>query len=917
LSDTIRIKRRTSGAAGAPSSLANAELAYNEVGDVLYYGKGDDGAGVATSVVPVGGSGAFARTSDLAGYQPLDADLTSLAAASAVGVIYYRSASNTWATVTIGTGLTFSGGTISATSAGGNVSNVGTPANGQLAQWTDATHIQGVAASSLGFAPLASPVFTGDPRSVTPITSDNDTSIATTAYVKAQGYEVAANKGVANGYASLDATTKVPAAQLPSYVDDVVEYANAASFPATGAAGIIYVALDTNKIYRWSGSVYVEISPSPGSTDAVPEGSVNLYYTEARVSANATVASKAPTASPVFTGDPRAPTPTAGDADTSIATTAFVASAISTAGGTYQPLDADLTSLAGASATGAIYYRSAANTWGPITVGGNLTFAGGTLNAAVGTSDLASYAPLASPTFTGDPKAPTPATADNDTSVATTAFVQSNLASYQPLDADLTAIAALTGTNVIYYRSAANTWAAVTIGAGLTFTAGTLDAPVFTSSVKGEVPASGGGTANFLRADGTWAAPAGGGGGIPEPVGDGFYGRSMASSIGSWIVAVKKAGDVMTGDLTISTGTSSQFILNKAVGGNANRLVGRTNNLQRWQLALGNTAAESGANAGSDFVLSSFADDGSTGTAIPLTITRATGLATVWGDPTAALGIATKQYADTKGNVSNSGTPNANDVAQWVTSTTIKGVPLDTWRTAANFFGTTTVRNNTGGDGLNFAGSAGQGLISAQGNTADIGLLISSKGNAAITFYAANFGRVAAQFQTAAGSNTFLQVIGNVGFSTLVNNPAANPLYISSPTNLLGVTDGSNAQAGYVGEFFSASFSAVAISAASIVNMTSLSLTAGDWDVWLSIDAIVNATATQAYAIMSMSTTSGTNDFTAGRSARQVVMPNNFPASVCPMSRFNLTTTTTVYAVGQAVSANLSVNGTLMARRRR
>lgn len=71
---------------------------------------------------------------------------------------------------------------------GGNVSSVGTPVNGQIAQWTDATHIQGIAASSLNFAPLASPVFTGDPQAPTPATADNDTSIATTAFVKAQGY---------------------------------------------------------------------------------------------------------------------------------------------------------------------------------------------------------------------------------------------------------------------------------------------------------------------------------------------------------------------------------------------------------------------------------------------------------------------------------------------------------------------------------------------------------------------------------------------------------------------------------------------------------------------------------------------------------------------------------------------------------
>lgn len=60
MSNTIRIKRRTSGASGAPSSLANSELAFNEIGDVLYYGKGTGGAGgSATTVEAIGGSGAF------------------------------------------------------------------------------------------------------------------------------------------------------------------------------------------------------------------------------------------------------------------------------------------------------------------------------------------------------------------------------------------------------------------------------------------------------------------------------------------------------------------------------------------------------------------------------------------------------------------------------------------------------------------------------------------------------------------------------------------------------------------------------------------------------------------------------------------------------------------------------------------
>lgn len=55
---------------------------------------------------------------------------------------------------------------------------------------------------------------------------------------------------------------KVPSSQLPSYVDDVLEYASLINFPLTGETGVIYIAIDTNKTYRWSGSAYVEISAS-------------------------------------------------------------------------------------------------------------------------------------------------------------------------------------------------------------------------------------------------------------------------------------------------------------------------------------------------------------------------------------------------------------------------------------------------------------------------------------------------------------------------------------------------------------------------------------------------------------------------------------------------------------------------------
>lgn len=69
-------------------------------------------------------------------------------------------------------------------------------------------------------------------------------------------------KGTANGVAQLDESGKVPVSQLPSYVSDVIEADSKDDFPETGEANKIYSAKDTNLIYRWSGSAYVEISQS-------------------------------------------------------------------------------------------------------------------------------------------------------------------------------------------------------------------------------------------------------------------------------------------------------------------------------------------------------------------------------------------------------------------------------------------------------------------------------------------------------------------------------------------------------------------------------------------------------------------------------------------------------------------------------
>jgi hypothetical protein len=156
---------------------------------------------------------------------------------------------------------------------------------------------------------------------------------------------------------------------------------------------------DTHWIDPAAGGGGISDAPS----DGVRYVRQNAAWTsgDAAYATPAQVALKADVASPIFTGDPKAPTPTAGDNDTSIATTAFVTAAD----------NAVKSQLIGTASSGM-------DTLGEIEnyIAANIT------------PTLGNKADIFSPTFTGDPKAPTPATADNDTSIATTAFVKAAIA---------------------------------------------------------------------------------------------------------------------------------------------------------------------------------------------------------------------------------------------------------------------------------------------------------------------------------------------------------------------------------------------------------------------------------------------------------------------------------------------------------
>ena len=105
-----------------------------------------------------------------------------------------------------------------------------------------------------------------NPRKINGVAFDGSSDITINA-VDSTARIAESKLGIANGVATLDSNGKVPSTQLPSYVDDVLEFDTTALFPETGDTGILYVALDTNKVYRWSGTTYIYITS--GAVDSV------------------------------------------------------------------------------------------------------------------------------------------------------------------------------------------------------------------------------------------------------------------------------------------------------------------------------------------------------------------------------------------------------------------------------------------------------------------------------------------------------------------------------------------------------------------------------------------------------------------------------------------------------------------------
>lgn len=284
MANLLRIKRRVSGSPGAPSTLSNAELAYNETDDILYYGKGISSGITAAAVIPIAGPGMFTGYATLAGAQNFTGDKTFTGALLAAGA-----SSVTVPTVTNTDNSTKAASTafVKATSqpllatlsalgalAGtGFITQTGASSYAERAITTaSAARITVNNGDGVAGAPTLDLATTGvSAGTFSKITLDvygratTGAQMAAGDITTALGYtpENVTNKGAVNGYAGLDGTGKVPSSQLPSSVTGALNYqgvwnasTNTPTFTnGTGTKGFYYkVSVAGNTVIDGNGN---------------------------------------------------------------------------------------------------------------------------------------------------------------------------------------------------------------------------------------------------------------------------------------------------------------------------------------------------------------------------------------------------------------------------------------------------------------------------------------------------------------------------------------------------------------------------------------------------------------------------------------------------------------------------------------
>jgi hypothetical protein len=475
-------------------------------------------------------------------------------------------------------------------------------------RWTVALVNSLAAGVSAQFAPLASPNFSGVPAGPTAAPGNSTAQLATTAFVQAA--VAASTAGVASFNGRVGAVvfenadlTAVGGALLDSPV--FTGFPSAPTATTGNASGLLAttqfvqntvaaISLGVTTFNSRSGAVTLTSADITGAGGALA-ASAGVSSFNGRSGAITLTANDVSAAgalvnpSPALTGVPTAPTAAPATNTTQLATTAFVTAALAAVG------------------TGVISFNGRS----------------GAVNLTLADVTGVNGAPINSPSFSGTPLAPAPAPATNTNQIATCAWVLTELGgatigvtsfngrggAVTLTSADITgAGGALAGAGVTSFNSRTG---AITLTANDISAAGgaPLASPAFTGAPT--APTATGGTNSTQLATTAFVTAAIGGAPF-LPLG----------------------GGTLTGTLALQASIPVLNLIKSASGGQC-VISGQTGASTRWQMALGNTTAESGSNAGSDFTLTSFGDTGAV-LATALSIARATSAATFGGSLTAA-----------------------------------------------------------------------------------------------------------------------------------------------------------------------------------------------------------------------------------------------------------------------------------------
>lgn len=377
------------------------------------------------------------------------------------------------------------------------------------------------------------------------------------------------------------------------------------------------------------------------------------------------------------------------------------------------------------------------------------------------------------------------------------------------------------------------------------------------------------------------------------PIANGGTNANTAATALSNLGGAALTGATFTGDVSITNaGAGDRFLSLSRAAGNSGGIYFQTSGVRRWAI-FANTATESGADAGSNLLINSYTDAGSVKQAGVISIARSTGVTTFSARP--VFGSATPwDSANLASPASTTG-----NLGQFASTTSAQLA--------------TVISNETGSGALVFGTSPTltTPVISSITNTGTLTLPTSTDtlvGRATTDTLTNKTITAATMSGTFPGAHTYS---GAVTFSSTITP--------SSTAGIVGTTTNDSANAGSVGEYVTAQAGPTSLTTGINTNITSISLTAGDWDVTGTVFFATGVGDTMTSAAVSVNDTSATHPaIPLYNNPGNVNLTSSLGLTViAPVRRFSLSGTTTVYLVATGTHSGGTLNATGMIRARR